>query len=351
MTRPLVLLPALAIALLSGCAPRLTNPIGQNLANARVEHPPTAKAIRVGSQADLLHQGKHLKFEVWIEADSTKGRLDALGPFGTPLATVLWQDSTWKAWLPGQSTLLQGTGCAITLPVLGLKEIRPSDLVAPLLGNWLPGRGSVRTTSSGTETMVFPATPNPSWSLLLDASGLPRRRQRLVHGREIEGLTFHHWKRHDSVLVPHTIDRTTPDGQLLQLEIQSWSEIPALPAEHMQLAFQTPVDTITLAQNARGQPVYRIKTATGNGLDSATVLRAGSRMPDAPLLETDLQPEDTLAEEEAEPEPDSSGGVLDDADETLDDTPRADEPAPKASAPAKLPPSAADPRNHPRSKP
>ena len=28
MTRPLVLLPTLAIALLSGCAPRLTNPIG-----------------------------------------------------------------------------------------------------------------------------------------------------------------------------------------------------------------------------------------------------------------------------------------------------------------------------------
>ncbi len=265
---------ACALALLAGCASSVRNPAGQSLTKGEVVASPVATAVRVGSKANLLHQGKRLKFEVWIEADSSKGRLDALGPFGTPLATVIWADSSWKAWLPGQSTLLRGTGSSVNLPVLGLKDIRPANLVAPLLGRVLPVSGRVKTLpASNGQVLVLPAVPDPTWSLLVDAAtGLPARRQILHAGRETEGLTFHDWKRHGDILVPGTIDRTTPDGQLLELEQSDWTAIPSVPEEHLQLRLNGTVDTITLARNERGQTVYRIRAAGANGGDTTSVV-------------------------------------------------------------------------------
>jgi hypothetical protein len=326
------------MAFLSGCAPQLTSVSGQDLAKGLITPSPLASAVRVGSKANLLHQGKRLKFDVWIEADSSKGRLDALGPFGTPLATVIWQDSSWKAWLPGQGTLVRGTGSAINLPVLGLREVRPAALVAPLLGRTLPTKGPVRTVSQpGTETMVLPDSANPTWSLLMASNGLASRRSTLLHGREIEGLTFHRWKRYGDVLVPRTIDRTTPDGQLLQLEVDEWNAIAEVPTAHLQLVFRSPVDTITLTRNARGQPVYRIKTAVANGSDSVTVLRSETRgMLDAPFLETETLPEDSLLDSEADSGQDSTD-VSDDLEDPLDEAPRAPNPAPTPPVPLEPP--------------
>lgn len=278
-----------ALALLAGCASSVRNPAGQRLAQGEVVASPVAAAVRVGSKANLLHQGKRLKFEVWIEADSSKGRLDALGPFGTPLATVIWVDSSWKAWLPGQSTLLRGTGPSVNLPVLGLKDIRPANLIAPLLGRVLPVSGRVKTVAAGNgQVLVLPAVADPTWSLLMDAStGLPARRQVLQAGRETEGLTFHDWKRHGDILVPRTIDRTTPDGQLLELEQTDWSALPSVPDEHLQLRLNGNVDTITLARNERGQMVYRIRAAGTNGGDTTSVVISGPHgFGDAPLEDT-----------------------------------------------------------------
>lgn len=311
----------LALLLLAGCAPRLTSAPGQALAKGRITASPVAPAVRVGSKANLLHQGKRLRFEVWLEADSTRGRMDALGPFGTPLATLIWRDSSWKVWLPGQGTLVRGTGGAINLPVLGLKDVRPASLVAPLLGRTLPTTGPVKTSArAGTETVVMPDTSDPTWSLLLGSDGLPSRRSTLSHGREIEGLTFHHWKRYGEVLVPRTIDRTTPDGQLLELEVGEWTSLPEVPDAHLELVFHTPVDTITMARNARGQPVFRIRTAVGNGSDSATVLRSEAHgMLDAPLLEVEPPPEDSLADTDTLDQ--DTSDVSDDPDDIEDEAP------------------------------
>lgn len=288
--------PCIAAALLSGCAPSVISPVGQNLAKGIVATAPSANAVRVESKADILHQGKHLKFDVWIEADSSKGRLDALGPFGTPLATVIWDDSAWKAWLPGQATLLRGKGNSVNLPVLGLKDMRPSALVAPLLGRTLPSAGPVKTTTGEGSTLVLPATPNPTWSILLDPStGLATRKQTLLDGRETEGLTFHDWRKEGEILIPGIIDRTTPDGQLLQLELRDWKTLQAVPPEHLELKFHSPVDTITLSRNDRGQTVYRIRAAGSNGGDTTTVVLSNqSYMVDAPLEEIDtFEPDDT----------------------------------------------------------
>ncbi len=305
-----------ALALLAGCASSVRNPAGQRLAQGEVVASPVATAVRVGSKANLLHQGKRLKFDVWIEADSSKGRLDALGPFGTPLATVIWADSSWQAWLPGQSTLLRGTGPAVNLPVLGLKDIRPANLVAPLLGRVLPPTSKrVKTVAAGKgEVLVLPAVADPTWSLMLDAStGLPKRRQFLKAGRETEGLTFHDWKRHGKILVPGTIDRTTPDGQLLQLEQTDWSELASVPDEHLQLRLKGNVDTITLARNERGQTVYRIRAAGANGGDTTSVVISGPHgFGDAPL-------EDTTSTGPALEEPLDSSAAPEDLDSLEED--------------------------------
>lgn len=336
--------PLLIVSAFWSCAPTLTSAPGRKLAeNGTITAVPLANAIRVSSKANLLHQGKRLKFDVWIEADSAQGRLDALGPFGTPLATVIWKDSSWKAWLPGQGTLLRGTGNAMNLPVLGLKEIRPADLIAPLLGRVFPRVGPLRVNPVvGSQTMILPDSPNPTWSLLIDpATGLPSRRQTLSQGREVEGLSFYRWSRQGDVLVPGTIDRTTPDGQLLQFEVQEWKTIPEVPATHLDLVFHNPVDTITLTKNARGQPVYRIRTAVGNGFDSATVLRSDIRgMAEAPLQETELQPIDTLSGDETDSTELDSMGLVDESDDELDAMAPAgmvSEPPAKPSSPPKVP--------------
>lgn len=313
---------SLALALLAGCAPKLTSVQGQDLASGRITPSVHAPAVRVGSKANLLHQGKRFKFDVWIEADSSKGRLDALGPFGTPLATLLWQDSSWQAWLPGQGTLVRGVGGSINLPVLGLKDVRPAALVAPLLGRTLPVSGPIRTTKrTGVETMILPDTADPTWSLLLATTGLPSRRSTLLHGREVEGLTFHRWKRYGDILVPRTIDRTTPDGQLLQLEVEEWTLLPEVPAAHLQLIFQAPVDTITLTKNARGQSVFRIRTAVGNGSDSTSVLPAEtSELLDASPLEAEPSPDDSLLESDTLEQ--DSTEIDEEQEDSLDDAPR-----------------------------
>lgn len=322
-----------ALALLAGCASSVRNPAGQSLTKGEVVASPVATAVRVGSKANLLHQGKRLKFEVWIEADSSKGRLDALGPFGTPLATVIWADSSWKAWLPGQSTLLRGTGPSVNLPVLGLKDIRPANLVAPLLGRVLPVSGRVKTVTAGNgQVLVLPAVADPAWSLLIDAAtGLPSRRQILQAGRETEGLTFHDWKRHGDILVPGTIDRTTPDGQLLELEQSDWSQIPSVPEEHLQLRLNGTVDTITLARNERGQTVYRIRAAGANGGDTTSVVISGPHgFGEAPVDDTTsvgTASEESIDSSATEEETDSLGEDL----ET--DAPLADPAAARPIAP------------------
>lgn len=329
---------ACALALLAGCASSVRNPAGQRLAQGEIVASPTAAAVRVGSKANLLHQGKRLKFEVWIEADSSKGRLDALGPFGTPLATVIWADSSWKAWLPGQSTLLRGTGPSVNLPVLGLKDIRPAHLVAPLLGRVLPSSGPVKTVpASNGQVLVLPAVANPTWSLLVDAAtGLPARRQFLQAGRETEGLTFHDWKRHGDILVPGTIDRTTPDGQLLELEQTDWTALPSVPLEHLELRLSGTVDTITLTRNERGQTVYRIRAAGANGSDTTSVVLSGPHgFVDAPVEDTTLG--STIVEEPI----DSS--IVEEEIDSLDESTETDAPIVAPANPAKQKPDVPNP--------
>lgn len=256
---------------LSGCAPALRNPQGIALAQGTLQQATTVPAVRASCRATLNRSGKTFRFDVWIECDSTHGRLDAVGPLNTPLASVVWTDSSWKTWLPGQSTLLRGTGPTMNLPVLDLRNVRPALLVAPLLGRTSDVRGPIRTLPpTKGQVVVMPTSMEPGWALLLDgATGIPLRRQALSQGRETEGLSFYGWKDRDGVLVPGKIVRTTPDGQILDLEVRHWERLDSVPSSHTELHVPSTADTISIGMQGNGRKIFSIRASGG---DSASVV-------------------------------------------------------------------------------
>lgn len=261
-----------ASAVLCGCASQqIHNPQGIQLSRGNLTSAPLASAVRAGCSATLKKGDKTFRFDVWLETDSLLGRLDALGPFNTPLASVVWTDSAWKTWLPGQAMLLRGSGPVLNLPVLDLRDIHPSALVAPLLGRSTQVAGPVRLLpGAGSQVAVLPLVPDPTWSLTLDTrTGLPLRRQSFAHGQETEGFTYSGWKSHDGVLVPGTIIRTTPDGQVLELKVREWTKLDSLNRAHLVLRTPPRIDTITIGLQGNGRKVFRIRAGSG---DSTVVI-------------------------------------------------------------------------------
>lgn len=263
---------AAALAL-AGCAPTLRSRQGIDLLHGTVSPVPTVPAVRAECRATLLRSGKTFRFDVWIECDSSRGRLDAMGPFNTPLASVVWTDSSWTTWLPGQGTLLRGKGSTMNLPVLDLRDVSPRMLVSALLGRAMSVKGPVRSLPPDKgQVVVLPGneTEDPAWALLLDRStGLPLRHQYLSQGKETEGIQYFDWKNRDGVLVPGKIVRTTPDGQILELSVRQWMRLDSLPEAHTTLHVPSAVDTITIGlQN--GRKIFHIRGRSGT--DSAVVV-------------------------------------------------------------------------------
>jgi hypothetical protein len=305
-----------ALAVLSGCASTtLVDPRGQALAQGRSIAARSVPAARVGCAATLRRAGQTFKFDVWMEIDSISGRLDAVGPFNTPLASVVWSDSAWRAWLPGQNILLRGAGGVLNLPVLDLKEIHPTSLVSPLLGRATRVSGPVQVVPSGTEQVaILPAESNPSWGLLLDSkTGLPLRRQTLDQGKEIEGIAYSRWKPVEGVLVPQQMIRTTPDGQVLELTVKEWTRLSELPKGHLLLKPPPGIDTITVGRGENGRKVFRIRAGTGDS--TVVVLPQGAFRPAAEA--------DSVEESGVSEDPDDSTGPDegDDSDEETDNPP------------------------------
>jgi hypothetical protein len=287
---------AVAAVALSGCAPALKNPQGIALTQGTVLPTPAVPAVRANCRATLNRNGKTFRFDVWIECDSTHGRLDAMGPLNTPLASIVWTDSSWKTWLPGQGTLLRGTGSAMNLPVLDLRNVSPSLLVAPLLGRSSEVKGPIHALPPAKgQIAVLPASQDPPWALLLDgATGLPLRRQGLSQGKETEGLSFFDWTDKNGILVPGKIVRTTPDGQILELEVRHWERLDSIPRSHTILKVPATTDTISIGMQENGRKVFRIRASGG---DSAiVVLPHGGAMGPADL-DSNPSLQDTTSEE------------------------------------------------------
>ncbi len=300
---------ALAAMAMTGCAPALKNPQGIALTQGTVQPTLAVPAVRASCRATLMRSGKTFRFDVWIECDSTQGRIDAMGPLNTALASIVWTDSSWKTWLPGQSTLLRGTGPAMNLPVLDLRNVSPSLLAAPLLGRTSEVNGPIHVLPpTNGQVAVMPATQDPAWALLLDGTtGLALRRQGLSQGKETEGLSFSDWKDRNGALVPGKIVRSTPDGQILELEVQHWERLDSFPRQHTVLHVPPGADTISIGMQENGRKVFRIRASGG---DSAIVV-----LPHGSSGLGDLDPADASLEDTADEPDDTAAGdsVVEDA--------------------------------------
>lgn len=258
-------------AFFASCAPKTAvrwEP-GAALAHDKTNSVPRTpvRAVRAETRVRLRANDRTMHFEAVVVADSSRGRMEALGPFGVALATVVWRDSTWSVWLPSQGALVRGTGDSLSLPVVGMRTIRPRELVAPLLGNAFSAPAGTPLRKVGGDdhqVVLMPLGSDPRWAMTLDrASGVPLRRQILRNGKESERLSFGAWKLRDGVPVPDSIVRTGRDSQRVSLRLVEWSRLDSLDARLLDLTLEKPVDTIIVVRDGAGRQRYRIRPAGG----------------------------------------------------------------------------------------
>lgn len=311
-------LAAIAGLVLSGClvacAPKSTARWEQGVALANQTQPvgslPAARTVRAETRCVLKSQGRTMRFETILVADSSRGRIEAIGPFGMNLATILWQDSSWQVWLPAQGALVRGTGDSLSLPVVGLRSLRPRELVGPYLGRPLPIRSGIPLRSmngKGTapgQAVVLPAGRAPAWSATLDrATGLPRILQVLRDQHEVERIRFGAWRERSGTPVPDSMVRTGTEGQELTMHLSSWTPLETFPEELLSLSLPGPVDTILVVHDGAGRQHYRVQPAAGSALTESSaesLLGSDSTAVEEPTDEP-AGAEDGLDEESNEP--------------------------------------------------
>lgn len=255
-------------------------------------HLPSALPVRTEASGILRSKGRSLHFEAVLLADSAQGRLEAFGPFGIPLATLDWTDTTWTAWLPSQSILLKGTGDSLALPVLGLRSLRPRELVGAWLGRPLPIRSGIPLRSIGSTGPVaglVPAVPSPSWSASLDRrTGLPAALQVLRGGLEVEKVRFAGWRPRvgTGTMVPDTLVRTTPRGDELRLVLRSWTTVPQSQVGP-PLSLPEGIDTILVERDGASRLRYLVRPALPSDGSGDPTPATDLLDPDEPSLESD----------------------------------------------------------------
>lgn len=294
---------------LVGCAPKSTTRWEQGIALANQTQASgsltAARTVRVTAKCILKSQGRTMRFETILVADSTRGRIEAIGPFGMNLATIVWQDSTWQVWLPAQGALVRGKGDSLSLPVVGMRTLRPRELVGPYLGYPLPIRSGVplRTIQSSPgakgadpkQAVVLPAGRSPSWSATLDrATGLPRILQLMRDNQEVERIRFGAWKTRSQTPVPDSIVRVASQGQELTMLLQEWTPMDNLPPGLLELSPTGPVDTILVVHDGAGRQHFRVQPAAESGLTESAV--------DSLLGTEDLPADDATPDDPAAPE-------------------------------------------------
>lgn len=290
------------------CAPRqsVVWAPGVSLANSSAGIAPVAppRTVRIESKVRLRSKERTLNFETVVVADSTRGRLEALGPFGMALATVVWEDTSWQVWLPAQGALVRGSGDSLSLPVVGMRTLRPREFLAPFLGRAIcasTGTPLRRLAQTKTTSVFVPVEPMPDWSISIDrASGLPRYRQFLRGDRESERHTYGAWSLRAGIPVPDSLVRTGRDSQQLAMRLTSWEPMDSLPAAMLVLPIEKPVDTILVVRDGTGRQRFHIRPAGGSTAQAESVV-------------------DSLQED------DDESGAVDDSTATTTEDPASDE--------------------------
>lgn len=305
-------------ALLASCAPRqsVTWQPGVAIAKSAAATTPAAepRTVRLEQKVRLRSKGRTMNFDAVLVADSSRGRMEALGPFGMSLATLVWQDTSWQLWLPAQSAMVRGSGDSLALPIVGMKSFRPRELVAPYLGRGIGSTSGLplrRVGGDKHQSLFMPIAEQPGWAIAIDrGNGLPIYKQILRNGRESERFRFGGWRLRDGLPVPDTIVRTGSDSQRIDIRLTSWETIDSLAPSVFSIQLEKPVDTIVVIQDGIGRRRYQIRPAAGAPSSPAAETIVDS------LSGSDDSIEESSPEDSTDlPEDDPSG--LEDDDEPL----------------------------------
>lgn len=266
-------------------------------------------AVRLESDALLRHEGRSIRFRLAMVADSTRGRLEALGPMGVSVASVVWNDSAWRMWLPGQNALVVGTGDSITIPSLGLRGLRPAELAWLMLGHPLPRirpGTRLKVRSAGLHrSVVAPAVASPTWAALMDKeTGLPLRVQRLAGSREEASCYLSGWRDRLGAPIPDSLVLGNAHGQSVSLSLRRWTLLPELDTTVLDFGLVDQVDTILVDRTASGPSRYQMRpagTPTDSSLaevaDTLEVDTAGGELVDPPDDSEEPADDDSTAED------------------------------------------------------
>lgn len=111
-----------ALALLSGCGPRLAK------GSASLElTPPDSLKAKFSLEINDSLEGSHTLSAVLFAVPYKRYRMEFSGPMGIGVASVLWQDAKWTLVLPQQKSFAVGSGFLVGgyagIPLLDIHQI------------------------------------------------------------------------------------------------------------------------------------------------------------------------------------------------------------------------------------
>ena len=260
------------VLLLCGCAPTLKYPPGQTLLGITPSEPAwSAASVRAHYRMQWKTRRNDLRFEADLRTLGSMGRLDLATPAGTALAQVFWNGDHWKALFPGSSTLVEGDGPTLPLPMLGIAAFPLMELERIGRGVLIPLEAQGRPMSalySGKGTRVLLSDPDSTarrWALHIEEkTGIVRRIQCFQGPVQEADLQYQAFLPH--TLIPSSIRREFDTSSVLTIQSTTWSDRDFVSPTELSLASDAPLDTVTIDQDRLGRRFYTIRPSKPDSL-------------------------------------------------------------------------------------
>lgn len=357
-----------ALLLLGGCATTRTYAPGQQLLGEKTSTPAwSAASVRARYLMQWKTRRNDLRFSADLRTLGSMGRLDLSTPSGRPLAQIHWNGDQWTLLLPDASTLVEGDGPTLPLPMLGIAEFPYREIERLARGILLPPDIQGKQLSdlyAGKGTRVLLSNPDATsrrWALHLDEkTGIVRRVQCFQGPHQESDLQILGYQPNG--MIPSQVRREFDTASALQIWTLGWTEQNFVSPTELTLPHSTLLDTVSVAQDRLGRRFYTIRPSHPDSLapfpsdflaltapvasDSAEL--SGAEEDSLDSLDTDDDPdisEDDLAPEEEAPVILQAPALPAILKESAPPKPLpVPEPAANDSVPVAHPPSASTPR-------
>lgn len=261
-----------ALLLLGGCASTRTYPPGQQLLGAKTSAPAwSAASVRARYQMQWKTRRNDLRLSADLRTLGSMGRLDLSSPSGRPLAMIHWSGDQWKLLLPDASTLVEGEGPTLPLPMLGIAEFPYREVERLARGVVLPPeiqgkRLSDLYTGKGTRVLLSdPDATSRRWALHLDEkTGIVRRIQCFQGPHQESDLQVLGYR--PDGMIPSQVRREFDTASALRIWTLGWTEQNFVSPTELTLPHPSLLDTVSIAQDRLGRRFYTIRPSRPDSL-------------------------------------------------------------------------------------